>query len=77
VERKMNDKLLGNPKTLFLYELPKGYNIQIFVFVYESGKILINQTTTFNIGCLFNIKKNYDTKFLTKLNKWLNKQIII
>jgi hypothetical protein len=73
----MNDKLLGNPKAIFEYGLPNGYNIQIFIFIYQSGKILINQTVAMNIGHLFNIAKNYDTKFLTKLNKWLNKQIII
>jgi hypothetical protein len=71
-----NNKLLGF-KTIFEYELSDDYSIQLSLFVYKSGKIAINQLVALNIGHLFNIKKNYDTKFLTKISEFLNKQIVI
>jgi hypothetical protein len=71
----MENKFLGL-KTLFFYKLPKGYNIQIILYVFKD-KLLLDQSISLNIGYLFNTKINYNTNFLDKMNKFLKQQIII
>jgi hypothetical protein len=66
-------KFLGNPKILFEYNINKLYSIYLILHYANNGKILIKQTVGMNV---FN-PRNFNTKFLDKLNEFLKDEIII